>query len=130
MPQKAARIARGTHWAERLFDVFPIFAAFAGRIIAQKHRVSVIDVTVAVQVGTKRAGEQRTGRVHGRTVRRVVALVGIDLHKKTISLCLVNQERDIVDRRRFCCCQPKHIVGFLESILPFRVVVDAAANYE
>ena len=27
--------------------------------------------------------------------------VGIDLHKKTISLCVVDQERNVLDRRRF-----------------------------
>jgi transposase len=56
--------------------------------------------------------------------------VGIDLHKKTISICVVNQERDILDRRRFFCSAPERIVAFFESIKPFRVVVEATASYE
>ena len=38
--------------------------------------------------------------------------VGIDLHKKTISICVVDKERTVVDRKRFYCCAPKRIVGF------------------
>jgi transposase len=56
--------------------------------------------------------------------------VGIDLHKKTISLCVVNQEREILDRKRFFCSAPERIVAFFESIKPFRVVVEATASYE
>lgn len=56
--------------------------------------------------------------------------VGIDLHKKTISLCVVNQERDVLDRKRFFCSAPERIVAFFESIRPFRVVVEATASYE
>ena len=29
--------------------------------------------------------------------------VGIDLHKKTISLCVVNQDREVVDRKQLPC---------------------------
>ena len=50
--------------------------------------------------------------------------VGIDLHKKTISICVVNQERDILDRRRFFCSVPERIVAFFESIKPFQAVVE------
>jgi len=56
--------------------------------------------------------------------------VGIDLHKKTISICVVNQEREILDRRRFYCSEPERIVAFFESIKPFNVVVEATASYE
>lgn len=56
--------------------------------------------------------------------------VGIDLHKKTISICVVNQERGILDRKRFFCSAPGRIVTFFESIKPFRVVVEATASYE
>jgi transposase len=56
--------------------------------------------------------------------------VGIDLHKKTISLCVVNQERDILDRKRFYCCEPKRIVGFFEGLGSFQAVVEATASYE
>ena len=53
--------------------------------------------------------------------------VGIGLHEKTISICVVNQECDILDRKGFFCSAPEHIVAFFESIQPFRVVVEATA---
>jgi transposase len=56
--------------------------------------------------------------------------VGIDLHKKTISICVVNQGREIVDRKRFFCSKPERIVSFFETIAPFRAVVEATASYE
>jgi transposase len=56
--------------------------------------------------------------------------VGIDLHKKTISLCVVNQERKVLERRRFYCCEPERIVAFFEQLGPFQAVVEATASYE
>ncbi|MBU0717643.1 MAG: IS110 family transposase [Planctomycetes bacterium] len=56
--------------------------------------------------------------------------VGIDLHKKTISLCVVDQERNVLDRRRFYCSEPERIVGFFEGRGAFQAVVEAPASYE
>ena len=56
--------------------------------------------------------------------------VGIDLHKKTISLCVVNQERQVLERRRLYCCQPERIVAFFEGLGPCQAVVEATASYE
>ena len=56
--------------------------------------------------------------------------VGIDLHKKTISLCVVDQERNVLDRKRFYCCQPERIGAFFERLRPFHAVVEATASYE
>ena len=56
--------------------------------------------------------------------------VGIDLHKKTISLCLVNQEREVLKRKKFYCNAPEHIVAFFKEIRPFEAVVEATASYE
>ena len=56
--------------------------------------------------------------------------VGIDLHKKTISLCIVDQERTVLRRRRFLCSEPERIVVFFQEIGPFEVVVEATASYE
>ena len=56
--------------------------------------------------------------------------VGIDLHKKTISLCIVDQERNVLDRKRFYCCQPERIGAFFERLGPFQAVVEATASYE
>lgn len=42
----------------------------------------------------------------------------VDLHKKPIRVCVVQQERDVLNRRRFYCCQPERIVAFFGSINP------------
>jgi hypothetical protein len=56
--------------------------------------------------------------------------VGIDLHKQTISLCVVNQGRQVVARRRFPCSEPEKIRAYLETLRPFQMVVEATASYE
>ena len=56
--------------------------------------------------------------------------VGIDLHKKTISLCVVDQERTVLDRKRLDCSEPERIVGFFQRVTPFQAVVEATASYE
>jgi transposase len=56
--------------------------------------------------------------------------VGIDLHKKTISLCVVDKERTVVDRKRLYCSEPEGIVGFFEGLGSFQAVVEATASYE
>jgi transposase len=56
--------------------------------------------------------------------------VGIDLHKQTISLCVVNQGRQVVARRRFPCSEPEKIHAYLETLRPFQMVVEATASYE
>lgn len=56
--------------------------------------------------------------------------VGIDLHKKTISLCVVNQERRVLDRKMFHCCQPEKIRQSFAELGPFQAVVEATASYE
>lgn len=56
--------------------------------------------------------------------------VGIDLHKKTISLCVVNQEREVLNRKRLYCNEAERIVAFFKELGPFRAVVEATASYE
>lgn len=59
--------------------------------------------------------------------------VGVDLHKKTISLCVmvvVGRKRKVVTRRRFDCQDTASIRGFFEECPPFQVVVEATSNYE
>jgi len=56
--------------------------------------------------------------------------VGIDLHKKTISICVVNQERQVLDRKRLYCKDQERIAAFFEVLGPFEVVVEATASYE
>ncbi|UCC32284.1 MAG: IS110 family transposase [Phycisphaerales bacterium] len=56
--------------------------------------------------------------------------VGIDLHKKTISICVVDKERTVVDRKRFYCSEPERIAGFFKGLGSFQAAVEATASYE
>jgi transposase len=56
--------------------------------------------------------------------------VGIDLHKKTISLCVVGQDRTVLERRRFWCDRPQEISAFFRGLGTFQAVVEATASYE
>ena len=56
--------------------------------------------------------------------------VGIDLHKKTITLCVVNQEREVLVRKTFACGQTDKIRAFFVALGPFQAVVEATASYE
>jgi transposase len=56
--------------------------------------------------------------------------VGIDLHKQTITLCVVNQERQVLRRRTLACVETEAIRAFFAELTPFRAVVEATASYE
>lgn len=56
--------------------------------------------------------------------------IGIDLHKKTISVCVVNQERKVLKRQTLYCAEPDKIVAFFQTWGPFQAVVEATASYE
>ena len=59
--------------------------------------------------------------------------VGVDLHKKTISLCVMvveGRKRRVVTRGRFDCQDTEGIRAFFEKQTPFQVVVEATSNYE
>ncbi|HVH71132.1 MAG TPA: IS110 family transposase [Candidatus Dormibacteraeota bacterium] len=56
--------------------------------------------------------------------------VGIDLHKKTITVCVVNQERSVLKSRTLHCCAPEKIVAFFKELGTFQAVVEATASYE
>jgi transposase len=55
---------------------------------------------------------------------------GIDLHKKTITVCVVNQERRVLLSRRMSCSMPSTIYGFFAVLGEFEAVVEATASYE
>jgi transposase len=59
-----------------------------------------------------------------------VNYVGIDLHKKTIVLCVMNQDRKVTGRKTFACCQAEAVREFFAGLGPFRAVVEATASYE
>jgi transposase len=56
--------------------------------------------------------------------------VGIDLHKKTIVTCVMDQHRTVLKRRTLACGDPEAIRAFFRDLGPFRAVVEATASYE
>jgi transposase len=56
--------------------------------------------------------------------------VGIDLHKKSITVCVVNQARQKLDSKRLACSAPHLIVDFFQKLGPFQAVIEATASYE
>lgn len=59
--------------------------------------------------------------------------VGVDLHKKSISLCVMVQEsggRKVVDRRNFACSDVESIAAYFRTLGRYRVVIEATASYE
>jgi len=56
--------------------------------------------------------------------------IGCDLHKKSITFCVVNQERKILKRDRIHCDQPDRIVAFFKAWQPCQFVVEATSSYQ
>lgn len=56
--------------------------------------------------------------------------VGIDLHKKSISICVVNQQRQVLVRERFLCADTERIVHFFKNLGLFQAVMEATSGYE
>ena len=59
--------------------------------------------------------------------------VGADLHKKSISLCVVvvvNGKRQVVARARFECRDVAGLRKWFEELGPFQLAVEATATYE
>jgi transposase len=59
-----------------------------------------------------------------------VNYVGIDLHKKTIVLCALDQHRAVRHRATFACRDTEGILEFFRRLGAFRAVVEATASYE
>jgi transposase len=55
---------------------------------------------------------------------------GIDLHKKTIVVCVMNKERTVLMRKKFFCVDVKGILAWFGSLGEFSIVVEATATYE
>ena len=59
--------------------------------------------------------------------------VGVDLHKKSISLCVMRKvagKRKVTGRKRLRCEEPEEIRSFFEQLGKFQVVVEATSSYE
>jgi len=55
--------------------------------------------------------------------------IGVDLHKKSITVCVMDQNRKVVGRKTLACTQTKEIVEFFRQYRPFKVVLEATASY-
>ena len=54
--------------------------------------------------------------------------VGIDLHKHTISVCVVNQGREVVRHKQLPRSDTRRIAALFEEFRPFRAVVEATSS--
>jgi transposase len=55
--------------------------------------------------------------------------IGVDLHKKSITVCVMNANRTVLARKTLYCDEVKEIVEFFRQFRPFKVVVEATASY-
>ncbi|MHC4331766.1 MAG: IS110 family RNA-guided transposase [Planctomycetota bacterium] len=56
--------------------------------------------------------------------------IGIDLHKKSITVCVMTQDRRIVTRVTLPCSQPDRIRALFMRYQPFQTVMEATGAYE
>jgi transposase len=56
--------------------------------------------------------------------------VGIDLHKKTLVLCVLDTERRVVKRATLSCSNTEAILAFFRGLGAFRAAIEATASYE
>lgn len=56
--------------------------------------------------------------------------VGVDLHKQTITLAVVDSSRKLLARKRFSNLHTEAIRSFLKGLGPCRLTVEATASYE
>ena len=59
--------------------------------------------------------------------------VGVDLHKNSISLCvveLVDRARKIIERRKFRCEDEEQMAEYFANLGEYQLVVEATASYE
>ena len=54
--------------------------------------------------------------------------IGVDLHKKSITLCVMNENLKVLARKTFFCDQTDQIVQFFRQFRPFKVAVEATAS--
>ena len=55
--------------------------------------------------------------------------IGVDLSKKIITVCVMNEKLSVVARKTPYCNQPDQVVEFFGQFRPFKVVVEATASY-
>jgi len=55
--------------------------------------------------------------------------IGVDLHKKSITVCVMDEKRKVLARKTLACTQTDEIREFFRQFRPFKVVVEATASY-
>lgn len=55
---------------------------------------------------------------------------GCDLHKQTITVCVLDQSRTVIHRQNLLCNDTSALRAFFESLGEFSAVVEATAGYE
>ena len=55
--------------------------------------------------------------------------IGVDLHKKSITVRVMDEKRKVLARKTLACTQADEIVEFCRQFRPFKVVVEATASY-
>jgi transposase len=55
--------------------------------------------------------------------------IGVDLHKRIITVCVMDSNRTVLARKTLYCNQPDQIVACFKQHQPFQVVVEATASY-
>ena len=55
--------------------------------------------------------------------------IGVDLHKKIITVCVMDQQLKVLARATLYSSQPDEILEFFRNWQPFKVVVEATASY-
>ncbi len=55
--------------------------------------------------------------------------IGVDLHKKIITVCVMSENLTVLARKTLYCEKPDEIVEFFRQFRPFKVVVEATASY-
>ena len=56
--------------------------------------------------------------------------IGVDLHKKIITVCVMDEALCVLARKTLYCNQPTEITEFFRQFRPFKVVVEATASYQ
>jgi transposase len=70
-----------------------------------------------------REGKARLSEVRMRSV-------GIDLHKRSMTVCVIDQTTGETFIRSFLCKNEGQILAFFQSLQPFEAVVEATSTYE
>jgi transposase len=78
----------------------------------------------------RRMGSKKKTKNQIPTSEDLMRFVGIDLHKRSLTVCTIDKKGGKTFGRRFRCCDEERIRAFFEGIRPFQAVIEASATYE